>query len=261
MSETVVVFRITMTLIKANKQFVDAYGEQLWSYFKTGGPKSELIERDDGLISAGAYGPALYFSEYKNWSSIEKEAMKYVRGRVLDIGSGGGRHSLYLQGKGLDVTGIDNSPLAIKICRLRGLKKAKVMSIEQIGQFKPDSFDAVIMMGNNFGLFGSYNRARILLKKLSRITSPEAVIIAATRDPYTTKDPAHLAYHNLNRKRGRMPGQLRLRVRYDRHVGTWFDYLLVSKDELKEILRNTGWEVRRFIDGKDGGYIMLLARQ
>src|SRR6185369_17479108 len=105
-----------MKLIKANKQSVDAYGAQLWSYFKTGAPKSELIERDDGLMSAGEYGPALYFSEYKNWSPIEKEAIKCVRGRVLDIGCGGGRHSLYLQGKGLDVTGIDNSPLAIKVC-------------------------------------------------------------------------------------------------------------------------------------------------
>ena len=141
------------------------------------------------------------------------------------------------------------------------LEKSESNVIEQIGQFKPDSFDAVIMMGNNFGLFGSYNRARTLLKKLSRITSPDAVIIAATRDPYLTKDPAHLAYHKLNRNRGRMPGQLRLRVRYERHIGPWFDYLLVSKDELKEILTNTGWEVRRFIDGKDGGYIMLLARQ
>jgi hypothetical protein len=166
-----------------------------------------------------------------------------------------------LQQKGLDVTGIDNSPLAIKVCRLRGLKKPKMMPIEQIGQFTPDSFDAVIMMGNNFGLFGSYKRARILLKSLSRITSPDAMIIAATRNPYLTKDPAHLAYHKLNRNRGRMPGQLKIRVRYQRYVGTWFDYLLVSKTELKEILRDTGWGIRRFIDGKDGQYIMLLAKQ
>jgi len=250
-----------MTLIKSKKQFVDAYGEQLWSYFKTGQPDSEIIERDDGLISRGAYGPALYFSEYKNWSPIEKQAMKYVRGRVLDIGCGGGRHSLYLQGKGLDVTGIDISPLAIKVCRLRGLKKARVMPIEQIGEFKSDSFDSVIMMGNNFGLFGSFNRARSLLKTLYRITSPEAVIVGATRDPSATKDPLHLAYHKRNRNRGRMRGQLKIRVRYQRHIGTWFTYLLVSKDELEEILKNTGWRVKRFIDGNDGQYIMLLAKQ
>lgn len=249
-----------MTLIKSRKQFVDAYGEQLWSYFKTGEPGNEIIERDDGLLSLGQYGGKLYFSEYKDWQPIEKEAMKYVRGRVLDAGCGAGRHSLYLQAKSFDVTGIDNSPLAIKVCRNRGLKKAKVMAFKDIGQFKPDSFDTVIMMGNNFGLFGSYKLAQTLLRKLHRRTSSDALIIAMTRDPYATKDPAHAAYHKLNRKRGRMPGQLRIRVRFKGVIGNWFDYLLVSRDELKEILKNTGWRVERFIDGVDGAYIMVLRK-
>jgi len=171
-----------MTLVKGKKQLVDAYGEQLWSYFKTGEPRNEIIEREDGLLSLGNYGGKLYFSEYKDWYPIEKQAMKYVRGRVLDVGCGAGRHSLYLQAKGFDVTGIDNSPLAIKVCRLRGLKKARVMAFKDVGQFKPDSFDTVLMMGNNFGLFGSYKLAQTLLKKLHRLTSPDALIIAMTRD-------------------------------------------------------------------------------
>jgi hypothetical protein len=117
------------------------------------------------------------------------------------------------------------------------------------------------MMGNNFGLFGSFKLAKSLLKKLHRITSPDALIIASTRDPYTTKDPGHLAYHERNRKRGRMPGQLRLRIRFKGFIGNWFDYLLVSKDELKEILNGTGWTIRSFIDGKDGQYVMMLGKE
>src|SRR6476660_3552418 len=176
-----------MTLIKSKQGFVDAYGEQLWSYFKTGEPRNEIIERDDGLLSLGQFGGKLYFSEYKDWHQIEKEALKFARGRVLDVGCGAGRHSLYLQAQGLDVTGIDNSPLAIKICRQRGLKKAKVMAFKDVGHFKPDSFDTVIMMGSILGLFGSFKLAQSLLKKLHRLTSPDALIIAMTRDPYATK--------------------------------------------------------------------------
>lgn len=249
-----------MTLTN-KKQFVDGYGEQLWSYFKTGEPKSEIVERDDGFLSHGRFGGELYFSEYRKWDQIDKAAMKHVKGRVLDIGCGAGRHSLYLQGKGFNVTGIDNSPLAIKVCRARGLKKARLMPIKEIDQFKPNSFDTVIMMGNNFGLFGSFKLAKSLLKKLHRITSPAALIIASTRDPYTTKDPGHLVYHERNRKRGRMPGQLRLRIRFKGYIGNWFDYLLVSKDELTEILNGTGWTIRSFIDGNDGQYVMLLGKE
>ena len=250
-----------MTLIKSKKKFVDGYGEQLWSYYKTGEPKREIIERDDGLLSLGQYGGKLYFSEYKDWQPIEKQAMKHVRGRVLDVGCGAGRHSLYLQGKGLDVTGIDNSPLAIKVARERGLKKTKVLAFRDIGQFEPNSFDTVILMGNNFGLFGSFRLAQTLLKKLYRLTSPGALIVAATRAPYLSGDPVHAKYHKLNRKRGRMGGQLRLRVRFKDVVGSWFDYLLVSKEELEKILAGTGWEVERFIDGDTGQYIMVLRKQ
>ncbi len=51
--------------------------------------------------------------------------MEFVNGRVLDVGCGAGRHSLYLQKKGFDVLGIDVSPLAVKVCRLKGVKKLK----------------------------------------------------------------------------------------------------------------------------------------
>ena len=187
--------------------------------------------------------------------------MEFVKGRVLDIGCGAGRHSLYLQNRGFDVLGIDNSPLAIKVCKLRGLKKARVMSIDEIGKFAPNSFDTVLMLGNNFGLFGSPQKARELLKKLYEITSSKGLIIAESRDPYKTENPAHLEYHEFNRKRGRMPGQLRIRIRFEKYVTDWFDYLIVSKDEMKQILKGTGWKIKRFIDSDGAQYIAIIHKQ
>jgi SAM-dependent methyltransferase len=206
------------------------------------------VERDDGYFGVSS-GAKLYFSEYKDWPQREKEAMKHVKGRVLDIGCGAGRHALYLQKKGFDVLGIDNSPLAIKVCKLRGLKKARVMSITQIN-FKRGSFSTVLMFGANFGLFGSFNRARRLLKRFYRITSDDALIIAESSDPYKTDNPDHLEYHKFNRRRGRMSGQLRIRIRFKKYIGNWFDYLIVSKEEMKKIIEGTGWKVKKFIDSK-----------
>ena len=102
---------------------------------------------------------------------------------MLDIGCGAGRHSLYLQNaKGLDVLGIDVSPLAIKVCRLRGLKKARVMSISELS-FKEKSFDTLLMMGGNFGLLGNPKKAKWLLRRFYKMTSDQAVIITHTLDP------------------------------------------------------------------------------
>ena len=238
-----------MKKIRVMKPEEDAYGQEMWAYYK-GGQSFEIIERDDGYIHVSNTGPKLYFSEYEDWSLREKRAMKFVKGRVLDIGCGAGRHSLYLQKKGFDVLGIDNSPLAIKICKLRGVKKAKVMSIEDIN-FKPNCFDTLIMMGSNFGLFGSFKKARRLLKWLHKMTSENALIIAETDDPYKTVNPAHLEYHEFNKKRGRMSGQARIRIRSGKYATKWYDYLMVSKKELEEILRGTGWKVKEFIDSID----------
>ena len=239
------------------KRAEDAFGRMLWAYYN-GQRVFEIDERDDGYIEAST-SPKMYFSDYEDWPQHEKKAMEYVKGRVLDIGCGAGRHSLYLQKKGLDVLGIDNSPLAIKVCKLRGLKKAKIMSIEDI-DFKPKSFDTIIMMGNNFGLFGSFQKARSLLKRFHKITSDDGLIVAETRDPYKTDNPAHLEYHELNRKRGRMGGQVRIRVRFGKYATPWFDYLFVSKEEMEDILKGTGWKVKQYIDSGNALYIAIIEK-
>jgi len=237
----------------------DAYGQEVWSYFN--GKKSfEIVEREDGYFDVSSGAPT-YFSAYGDWPEHEKKAIEFAKGRVLDIGCGAGRHSLYLQGKGLNVTSIDNSSLAIRVCRLRGLKRTKVMSISEIDKFKPCSFESILMLGNNFGLFGSFQNAKTLLNKLFKITAPKATIIAESNDPHRTENPFHLRYQKANRKRGRMPGQLRIRIRYMKYVGKWFDYLIVSKEEMTEILKGTGWKTKKFIDSTSSPYVAIIQKQ
>lgn len=237
----------------------DAYGESIWDYYK-GIPGREVIERSDGLIDPSEVAPKLYFAPFEEWPEVEKRGVRYAHGRILDVGCGAGRVSLYLQGEGHDVLGIDLSPLAVKVYRLRGVKKAKVLAFQDI-DFQPGSFDSVVMFGNNFGLFGSRSGARRLLRKLHSMTSPGGVLIGESVNPYATVNPDHLQYQKRNRETGRMSGQVRIRARYKTFVGPWFDYLLVSREEMKEVAAGTGWRVRRFI-GSSGSplYLGVLER-
>jgi 2-polyprenyl-3-methyl-5-hydroxy-6-metoxy-1,4-benzoquinol methylase len=235
----------------------DAYGQQLLAQYKSRTATAEIIERDDNYIDTGS-DAGLYFLEYEQWSPIERQAVAFAQGRVLDIGCGAGRHSLYLQQKGFDVTAIDKSPGAIEVCQLRGLKNTMVRPIANVDEFAPNSFDTILMLGNNFGLFGDPNNAKLLLDKLSRVTSPEARIIAATLNPYKTERTEHLEYHELNRQRGRMPGQIRMRVRYGRTIGEWFDYLFVSPAEMEEVVADTAWRIKDFIGAEEPNYIAII---
>lgn len=242
------------------KSELDAYGRQLLAQFKTGIPTAEIIERDDYYIDTGS-DAGLYFTVYEQWSDLERRAIDRAKGRVLDIGCGAGRHSLYLQQKGFDATGIDNSPGAIEVCRARGLKKALVCPVERIDELSPRSFDTILMMGNNFGLFGGAKNAGIILEKMHRITAREAQIIAGTHNPYQTDEPEHLGYHELNRKRGRLPGQSKIRVRFGKIIGEWFDYLFVSPEEMQEILKNTDWQIKEFLEPQNAAYFAVIEKK
>jgi 2-polyprenyl-3-methyl-5-hydroxy-6-metoxy-1,4-benzoquinol methylase len=239
------------------KKHEDAFGQGMYAYLKTG-EAEEIVEREDGYIDV-SMGPKNYLARYKDWPPHLKKAMKYAKGKVVDIGCGAGRHSLYLQDKGLDVLGIDNSPMALKVCKERGLKKTKPMTVTQMSK-RMGTFDTILMLGNNWGLVGNPKRARWLLRRFYHMTSPEARIIAESMNVYDTDNPDHLWYHEYNRKRGREAGQIRLRARYKKYCTPWFDYLIVSKEEMEMILKGTGWQVKKYLD-HGPAYIAIIEKE
>jgi len=234
----------------------DAFGQALYAYF-TKRINFLLAGRDDGFVS-DAGGVKVYFDKYDKWPVREKRALKYIKktDKVIDIGCGAGRHALYLHSKRIDVTGIDNSPMAIKVCKMRGLKKAKILAIEDIDE-KTGCFDVMLLMCNNFGLFGTEKKARKLLKKFYKLTPPGARIITESYDSNTAffKD-----YREFNRKKGRHPGAFRVKLFYGRYESDWFEYIRVSERELKEILKGTGWKINKIFPTKDYSYVAVLRK-
>jgi hypothetical protein len=57
-----------------------------------------------------------------------------------------------------------------------------------------------------------------------------------------------------------MSGQRRLRIRFRKYATPWFDYLFVSKKEMEDILRGTGWKIQDFIDFEYSGYIVIITK-
>jgi SAM-dependent methyltransferase len=212
---------------------------------------SEIVERDDGFITSAELN---YFAPVRRWAAVERRALRFVRGRVLDVGVGAGRVALELQARGREVVAIDVSPGAVQVARNRGVSDVRLLALEEVDA-SLGHFDTVVMYGNNFGLFGSRAKARRLLRRLRPFV---ARIVATSNDPYATEDPAHLAYQERNRARGRMSGQLRLRVRYRDLVGPWFEYLIVSPDEMADIVERTGWQLRHLVRDEGSSYVAVL---
>jgi SAM-dependent methyltransferase len=234
----------------------DAFGAVLarcWEAGAVAGAAFEVVERDDGYISVG--DAARYFAGADSWSPVERWACGQVTGRVLDVGCGAGRHALPLQQAGHEVVGLDASPGAVAVATQRGVN-AVVGSVDQI----PPGlglFDTVLLLGNNLGLLASPERAAVVLDSLAAVTRPGGRLLGSGLDPYRTGTEAHLAYHDWNRQRGRMPGQVRMRIRDGAITTPWFDYMFVSLAELRNILTDTPWQLRH-ADEEGGSYAVLL---
>jgi cyclopropane fatty-acyl-phospholipid synthase-like methyltransferase len=178
---------------------------------------------------------------------------------VLDVGCGAGRVALHLQEREHEVVGIDLSPLAVEVSRRRGVRDVRRLPVTRISR-ELGRFDTIVMFGNNFGLMGSRRRAPWLLRRFRSITNEGARILAESVNPYKTDKAEHLAFQERNRQRGRMGGQLRIRIRHGTYSTPWFDYLLASPEEMAELTEGTGWELRRVIDEGEHVYVGVLER-
>ncbi|MFX0204534.1 MAG: class I SAM-dependent methyltransferase [Candidatus Hodarchaeota archaeon] len=161
---------------------------------------------------------------------------------ILDIGCGVGRVVTVLQAEGHKVVGVDSCPEALQIAKERGLRFTSLGDICKLN--KPpffDTFDCIIMMGNNFGLCGDIPETEKLLSQLSSFLTETGFIIFSCRDPLKTDKPIHLAYHKRNLEWGRPPGLIRLRIIFQEIKDPWWDLLFIGTQKVEKILENIGF--------------------
>ncbi len=237
---------------------MDLFAEALWKLYETGHATLH-VERADGYRDTEDL--EWYLTNVAGFPNYEKQALRYARGRVLDIGCGAGRHALVLQKRGLPVVAIDRSPRVIELARARGVKDARIADACGKLPFRAGEFDTVVLFGNNLGICGTPAKFRRMLRELYRVTSKRARILGTTRMPNTT-DPVHRRYLAQNLARGRAVGQIRLRLAMQGRRGPWFDLLLLSPTDLVQLAAQEGWELAHVFAPEDfeQGYSVVMEK-
>lgn len=218
----------------------------------------EIVERDDGLIMANR--AVRYLDPVDVWPAHIRHGLDRVTGRVLDIGAGAGRAAVPLLERGHRVTALDVSPGAIEACRRRGVTEVFLGPVDEHAR-SGERYDTFLLYGNNLGLLANATRAPEFLTALAAMAAPGARIVGQGMDPYGTTAERNLRYHERNRQRGRMAGQLSLRIRYEDTATPWFDYLFASPDELLRLVAGTGWRIDSFDDSEAPSYLAVLVQE
>ncbi len=139
----------------------------------------------------------LFKKEGKVFTNVQKDIPQIVRlfkkrkvKRVLDLGCGSGRHSIYLAKKGLELHGLDIAEEGLKITRAWA-KKEKVRvrlkrgSIYARFPYADDSFDAVISVQViNHGRIEDIRRT---VQEIERVLRPGGLIFITVPQAYKTK--------------------------------------------------------------------------
>ncbi|GAB2829775.1 class I SAM-dependent methyltransferase [Actinoallomurus bryophytorum] len=231
----------------------DAIGESLRAAYQVSrepnaAPVSQIVERDDGVVKAALV--TNWIAAIDQWPEEDRRALDLLKGKVLDIGAGGGRAAHALQDRGHPVTAMDVSAGAVDVCRQQGIRSVFHGTVDEHAATGA-RYDSFLLLGANFGLLDSRERAPEFLRALAAMAEPGAVIVGQGNNRTDSTDPEHLAYNRRNLQAGRIAGQRTMRIRYRDMATPWFHYLCLAPRELAQLATGAGWELIDVVDSKN----------
>lgn len=156
----------------------DLMGRAIWDYYYQENP--EDLQTETSISELDDLPVSYLFRDYQEMNALEKKALDLSFGKVLDVGSGAGSHSLYLQNeRKLEVTALDISPKSIEICKARGVKNA---ICEDLLQFSEKDFDTILLLMNGTGIFQSLEHIDQYLQKLKSLVAENGQILIDSTD-------------------------------------------------------------------------------
>jgi len=192
------------------------------------------------------------FRTFDQMPSIEQKALQLCKGAVLDIGSGAGSHSLWLQERGLDVTGIDISEGAITLSRKRNLKKGIHGSILDHN----DKYDTLLLLMNGTGIFERINKVDSYLQHLKSLLNPGGQILIDGSDiAYMFEDEDGGFWVDTHRD---YYGEVTYAMSYKGQRSTSFDWLYLDHERLAWYAQKNELNFELIVEGDHYDYLAKL---
>lgn len=198
---------------------------------------------------------ATLFRTYEEMPEIERKALDMTWGKTLDVGAGSGCHSLVLQGRGVDVTAIDISPLSVETMRQRGVEKVVEQDFFTVG----GKYDTILMLMNGIGIVGTLERMPEFFRHLDKILATGGQVLCDSSDiSYVFEDENGLIDYPDT---GHYYGELSYRMQYKDTIGEPFDWLYIDAETLRKEAEENGYAVEVVAVGEHFDYMARITKK
>lgn len=233
----------------------DIFGEALIDF--QNGNYSEDIITYSSLGEKDVLPLPYLFRNYDAMPIIEQKALDLCRGKILDVGCGSGSHSLYLQKKGLDVTGLDTSEGAVAVAKLRGVTHVVHSTIYEYSGMK---FDTILLLMNGIGIAGRLNEVGRLMTQLKTLLNLGGQILLDSSDIiYMFELDNDGGYWIPNN--GKYYGEVEFTMVYKGLKSAPFNWLYLDYNSLKQVAEQHNLSCEMVCEGPHYDYLARLKVQ
>lgn len=216
--------------MKQLKTSTDVFGEAIQDFFEQTNPEDISVYSKD--FEEDILPISYLFRNFSEMPIWEQTALLNSEGRILDVGCGAGSHALYLEKtRKLNVTAIDTSKGAIKICKKRGLSDARNINFFDL---KDEKFDTILLLMNGTGIIGTLQHTKKFFKQLSCLITENGKILIDSSDLrylFEEDELKELTEHSAKAYYGEMTYQLS----YKHIISKTFHWLFLDFERLKSV--------------------------
>jgi 2-polyprenyl-3-methyl-5-hydroxy-6-metoxy-1,4-benzoquinol methylase len=223
---------------------MELHGQAMLDYLNGETDAYCILRRDDGIAYPPIYAKQFFYPE--GLPQLDRIAVEYCAGRVLDIGAGAGSHSLAIQDRGLAVTSVDISAKAVQVMRERGCKDA---IIGDVFDSYSEPFDTVFVI-LNIGIVRNLDGLNRFLRHLDGLITDDGQLITDSIDPRNSEDESYRQYTQEKIAKGCYLGERTLRFEYKDQVSDWFEWMHIDPETLKRYVDEAGYSMQHL--GNDG---------
>nr|WP_255554027.1 class I SAM-dependent methyltransferase [Mesonia aestuariivivens] len=229
----------------------DIFGQAVLDFHHQQQPENIIVHSED--FDDDEIPTDYLFRSYEEMPILEQKALQLAEGKILDVGSCAGSHSLYLQQQNKEVKAIDVSEGAIEVCQLRGVKNAEVKDFFQL---KNEQFDTILMLMNGSGIIGKLKNLTQFFQHVKTLLKPNGKILIDSSDLryLFDEDEDGGIWVNPNK----YYGELSYSISYKNETSTKFDWLYIDFNSLQLAAQSNEFSCELIKEGEHFDYLAML---